>query len=517
MKLEAAILRAASAMVLTLLAGTWTIGQENPTYVRLVEESARYYHPSVVNELFTNRTARNQRANDVKKVCGGTKPLGEMQKEFDEWFKGYYYPLMSDPGQLPELAKLRRELMRDYFNRIKNETASLQVRDHLNKLTLDYMRKFAANNLHPAVRYNAMLIIGDLDARAEDTVGDRKPAEPMFEALEVLQTELTSPTQIDAVRVAALLGLQRHAKQNRLRPADKQWTEGQMTALSGKIGPIAAAQKPPAGRSVDGHVWMRRLSLETLAELAAARPMPAIATLIDRIISNPSEPLDLRIAAAKAQGMLKTPLPMGDKPAAAAERISRVAVDAIIIDLEELKHYLDKVERDALTNPPDPSAFPGGGLLGRDSGFGILEGESGTTKPEEEKVIRDPRVAMVQRRLKSRLVGVRQGLVGTDGVSGLAALGDKPVIEKMAAAITAIQTTLDQAPSGDPVPLEELKTFHATLSEKGAALEDLLPRAKPKEEPAPPGPAVEGPETEGPAVDGPLPDGPAVEPAGPAT
>lgn len=512
MKTTVATSRAGCGFVLSFIFAAIAAAQESPTFIRLVDEGKSYYHTSVDKEMFVNRGARNQRKIDIQKVCAGSKPLGESQKEFDAWFKGYYYPMMTDPGQLPELSKLRRELMRDYFNRIKNEPAGLQVREHLNKLTLDFMRKLATVNTHPGVRYNAMLIIGDLDSRAAETTGGAKPAEPMAEALDVLMAELSSSTQVDAVRVAALLGLRRHAELNRQRPADRQWVEAQVTALSSKIGAIAAAKKPPAGRSLEGHTWMRRLALETLTELGTARSLPAVTSLVDRIISDDAEPLDLRVAAAKAQGRLKSPLPMGAKAGEVAERVARVGVDAVIAELTPLKSLVDHLQREELSGASRPSF--GGGESGR-GGLGILEGDgsSSGSKPEEVKIIRDPRVSLVQRRLKMRLEGVRQGLVGEDGASGLAAAGDKAAIDKIVKAIVAIQQALDKAPGGDPVLLEDLEPFYASLSDKGAALEELLPKAVPPKSTTPSSPASDGPVVDGPVTDGPVSDGPVTEPA----
>ncbi len=514
MKLAHPFACAAGGWLFVLTMACCATAQEKPAYFRLVDEASGYYHSSVDKELFVNRSARNTRKNNVGKICSGLggASLRDGQADFDAWFEKYYYPLMTDPKELPNLSKLRRELMRDYFNRIKNEPSGLAVRDHLNQITLTYLQKLATNNLHPAVRYNAMLIIGDLDDRAAETTGGAKPAEPMFKALDVLQSELTSPTQIDAVRVAALIGLRRHALLNRGRAADKQWTEAQTTSLAKSIGAIAAAKKPPTGRSIEGHVWMRRLALETLGELAAARPNPAVTTLIDRIVDDPSESLDLRVAAAKTQGMIKGPLPMGTKPGDAAAKIARVGLDAIVADMEYLKHYADRLEREALA-ADTRGGFDGRRFTDRGSGgLSILDRSGDSSKEDNAPVIRDPVVSSSQRRLKTRLEAVRVGLVGDDGASGLLAAGDKAAIDKLASAVADVQTMLDKAPLGDPVALEDLNSFYDQIAGKTEALEELLPAEKPVDS----GPATtdgpsDGPATDGPVADGPATDGPAVD------
>ena len=64
----------------------------------------------------------------------------------------------------------------------------------------------AKQNYHPAARYNAMLIVGELNDK-EAVKGGSSPTapEPSAQALIAMLKELDSPTQIDPVRVACLI------------------------------------------------------------------------------------------------------------------------------------------------------------------------------------------------------------------------------------------------------------------------------------------------------------------------
>ena len=65
------------------------------------------------------------------------------------------------------------------------------------------MQKLAAGNYHPAVRVNAMLMIGDLN-RVE------QPPTPLPEALTVMIAAVQSDQLSDAVRATAMVGIKRH-------------------------------------------------------------------------------------------------------------------------------------------------------------------------------------------------------------------------------------------------------------------------------------------------------------------
>ena len=63
------------------------------------------------------------------------------------------------PEALGKLAALRDQLFTRYINTAKSQGA----RDHLNSKTLLAMGAIAKGAYHPAVRYNAALIVGQLE------------------------------------------------------------------------------------------------------------------------------------------------------------------------------------------------------------------------------------------------------------------------------------------------------------------------------------------------------------------
>ena len=166
-----------------------------------------------------NPTWRNRHLVTIKKILMGGEPLAPNRTLFENWYK--YYELRrllqkgnTDPEQLsnskldldsPE--EVRRNLIRRHLKTAKPE----DVIKSLNQLTLDFMKKVVKANCHPAVRYNAMLIVGELDERKEVTIGAMKsPAVPHGDAFDFMLEQLTNHKQIDSVRIAALIGIRRH-------------------------------------------------------------------------------------------------------------------------------------------------------------------------------------------------------------------------------------------------------------------------------------------------------------------
>ena len=94
---------------------------------------------------------------------------------FDEYFQKAYFPSMTHPTSegLAELGRLRSDL----FSKYLRETSNQQFQTNLSKMAYDAMLKVAANMeqlnppqvadppYHPAVRYNAILIVGMLDEK----------------------------------------------------------------------------------------------------------------------------------------------------------------------------------------------------------------------------------------------------------------------------------------------------------------------------------------------------------------
>jgi hypothetical protein len=112
--------------------------------------------------------------------------------------------------------------------------------------------------------------------------------------LKVLVAAVKS-TDSDAVRVAALLGLLRHAG---LGIADAQTRDGELTPAL--LDLVKSA--PPQGRSPEGHAWLRSMAIDVLAALHSVGPNGSVVTTLVGIVADKSVPITTRCAAARALG-----------------------------------------------------------------------------------------------------------------------------------------------------------------------------------------------------------------------
>lgn len=183
----------------------------------------------------------------------------------------------------------------------------------------------AKKDFHPAVRYNAMLLLGMLDsskAKVQSIRGERfiaKPATPYARAFTpMLDLAIGRPYQPtresfaktesgpapDAVRIAALLGLKRHLVANPDRnETEKNLIVGEMLRL--------AKTKPPGFTDV-GPTWYRRLALEIIGTVGYAGQSGQVVTQLESILGDESEPIAVRCAAADALGRLVVDNPPED-------------------------------------------------------------------------------------------------------------------------------------------------------------------------------------------------------------
>src|SRR5690606_9173279 len=116
------------------------------------------------------------------------------------------YARMTRLDKLAEIPDRRAELARDF-----SQIRSTVVREHLVTRTASIMKQLYEGNFHPGVRFNAMLVVGDLDQAPAQLVYQRPPV-PYRPSLDLMEAAFLDPKQIEPVRVAALIGIHRHAQ-----------------------------------------------------------------------------------------------------------------------------------------------------------------------------------------------------------------------------------------------------------------------------------------------------------------
>lgn len=496
---------AAVSLVAALSAPAWGQDEETPAAPpprAAAADAPVYKEMELLEAVYKNGTITEPTRRIegvVRQVFRGTRSLEAERVQFDRYFTMYLFPKMtqSEPEFLSELANERRKLL----TYLKQEINRQDVHDHVVKLTFDNLKQVAVENYHPAVRYNAMLIIGELNSReAVTSGGNPSPPEALAEAREFMLAELTNPKQIDAVRLAALIGLQRHADLNASRPADRRLPAGVRDKIVKQLLPLAADTKVPANRTVEGHAWMRERVVEILAAYGATGYDDEVARLMHKILRDTNEPFTLRFAAAQGLGRLN--MSQGTlKGVDVARAMADLLVEATRDQLGELEDEIAaEKERQKLS-----------GNYGVRGGIerGSIYGGSTIQTPREVKL--QQRLLLVQRILKDHTTKVVSGLRGGDGTAGATSVApgqQKTYIDNLAAEVAKLSKVAEMQ---SPTMVDLAKEMRARVTDLDRVAKTAggparaVPAAAPE---IPEGP--EGPEV--PAV----PAAPPARPAAPA-
>lgn len=166
------------------------------------------------------------------------------QKMFDDWcrFRIAEFTLGKNASQLPEMRKkLKQELQRS-----KDPARAQAVAKFL-----AHTREIIADAAYsPTARINAILILGELNKTEPDVRGTG--AVPLPEAqvdlLKLIDNKAPVNDISDAMRAAAMIGLERHAAGPMGEDLKKQ--------LSDQLRGLIALEQPPAGRSAEVQDWL---------------------------------------------------------------------------------------------------------------------------------------------------------------------------------------------------------------------------------------------------------------------
>lgn len=250
----------------------------------------------------------------------GKTASAEEEKHFTDFFR-YRLAEMTWKENITTLPKKRKDLKTRYIGPA-GRGAAPDLHNRLNKLILDEFQKVAKDARYPrAVRLNCLLMIGELDQR-EPPLGASPPAIPLPEAEPVLFGIFKDESQHDALRIEALIGLERHAEAN--LPAD------QRAELVSAMTKLLKSKEPAKGKSPVGHQWMRMLAcdlLSTLADKGAEANQPEVVDAFQTLITEKSSDLWLRCHAAGEMGYLQSKAFPQDKVMPLAQQIADLVVE----------------------------------------------------------------------------------------------------------------------------------------------------------------------------------------------
>lgn len=262
------------------------------------------------------------RQDVLARFKAGTYDNDQQRQDLQTYYRKWVLPSWTQEENYYLLPKYRNDLR----NELRTGRAGQPHTDAL-ALLLGAMQRLSSENFHPAVRYNAMLAIGDMND--EEPVGINGVPTPLADAVPIMIAALTDEKQIDAVKVAALVGLVRHA---RLGIADQQLVAQRLVPALVKL---AAEKTPPGTRSADGHDWMRCMAIDLLGLLRSVGNNNVVAKTLGTVVADKKDvpeqkdrEMTVRSAAARALGHLSYANVSGLNPGSLAEGLAGLAVEA---------------------------------------------------------------------------------------------------------------------------------------------------------------------------------------------
>jgi hypothetical protein len=293
----------------------------------------------------------------------------EDKQELDSYFLGYLFPAMSqsDPAALSRLSKSREVLFRQFIDAAK----SAAVRQYLVETTIKAMGAFSVDNYHPAIRYNAVLVLANLDSEPAAMGLNAKPPVPLPEGTKALlllleQERIKEIIVPSSVKVGALVGLERHARfgmSDELKPQVEQ-----------ACHKVIAQQERPADISGDVHGWMKCLAARVLVNLHSSAADAQTHAALTQLVADDKIALNERCYAARMFGRMKYAAdPNLDTPATTLA-LGELAQDILAFEGKEAEKY----EKELLGDPSAAGGFGapmGGGAFG--GGEGMMRSSGG--------------------------------------------------------------------------------------------------------------------------------------------
>lgn len=221
---------------------------------------------------------------------------------FDEYFNKYYFPDMTkaDEADLGRLGESRFNL----FKRFLWATNNAELQQDLTEMAFQKMKSIVTSKgisppYHPAVRYNALLVIGLLDKQYSTGGSGAKPPVPLPEANSFLtlivnygaDDKPVPPTFV----LGAVIGLDRHMQFREGLPPEA------VTAMTAALLKLATHDKPIQEMDPEAYAWIRMRAAGALAKLGTPGDGNSIHNAIIKLITG-SKSLDDRCEIA---GMLE--------------------------------------------------------------------------------------------------------------------------------------------------------------------------------------------------------------------
>lgn len=299
--------------------------------------------PAFAQQYKTIQPRITEKASKVlrPRVAAALRNPGDLaanQQAIDDYFKKYYFPTMTSTSShgLGQLEKMREDL----FKRFLHGAASKPAQDYITNLTLKVMKVIAMDNYHPAVRYNAVLILGQLDKEYTARGANPRPPVPLPEGtsalLAIMENDEMRGVKIPTMlKVGALVGLERHGRFG-IDPKYAQRTTQAAIA-------VIQQKETPAEISTDVHHWLKCQAGRVLARQFAAGPSAAVHDALVGMIADKSMSLADRCCVAALLKEMNYAAANGLNTTAAVTALGGLAKDVLGDEAEHARDYKKEI------------------------------------------------------------------------------------------------------------------------------------------------------------------------------
>jgi hypothetical protein len=381
-------------------------------------------------------------------------------KDITDYFNKFYFPAMTslDAEQLGLLVENRKRLFSQFINAPRVVPAAQK---HLVDLTANAMRVIAKGNYHPAVRYNAVLTLGQLDQQPGVTGAGGRPPVPLSTATGELvglleSDEFNNVRVTPAVKIGALIGLERHTRFG----ADPQLAD----RITAAALTVVSLETQPEDLTPAVYDWMRCQAARVLInQFAKGGLTPPVHDALVKLIGTSQMGLDDRCEVAEALSpTLYENVGQGVDLEAMIQALGQLATDVAEVEKKAAEEYQDEVLG---TDGGGFGGFDGGGRggFGGEGGYGGRDGGYGGGRGGgiDPTTLQPQGPHLERRRLLTRLLAV------INAGSAVSAGATDELKQRLGALTTPMQDVADQA-SGDATEAE--------LADYVVALEDEVKR-----------------------------------------
>lgn len=283
-----------------------------------------------------NKAQDRAMKDDLSQIKAALKSGGNVSTQLlTELLEGYEFPSMTltDTRVISKLGETRNKFIKTYLNSGVGGAARRSIID----LTVKSMLAIYTNtDLHPAVRLNAVYLLGQLDDVPADRLQGRNQApQPSKVAFTRLMSILTSNDESaypDYVKVAAFAGIQRHLQINKIAGQPIDATDRQTL-----LNQIATTLQNEENEGLS--YWLKRRSMQIAALIGDASVLDsAVETLQSKEAG-----LWLQLDALDAIGQLDLGSVAADKQLKTALVITEFLVQAFGDEASLIENSVDQL------------------------------------------------------------------------------------------------------------------------------------------------------------------------------